>query len=172
MATDTQQLSPLTRGWRWLWKMGLAIPIIAGIVLALLAVMTLVSPRYKAPREVNVGATADYAYGEPLFFEDERFWVSKLPSGEIIALYDRDPITGCTVPWDPNRVALGLTGWFHDACSSSIYDLSGACFVGSCEIGLNRLDAREENGEVIVDMRSGTAGALRDDDATPLVPPQ
>jgi hypothetical protein len=172
MTTETQQLNPFSRGWRWLWKMGIAFPLIAGVVLAGLAVMTLVSPGYEAPHEVKVGAPADYTYGEPVFFEEERFWISRLPSGELIALYDRDPITGCTVPWDKNHEALGLTGWFHDACSTSVYDLSGACFSGPCEIGLNRLDLREENGEITVDMRNGDAGALRDDEAIPLAPPQ
>jgi nitrite reductase/ring-hydroxylating ferredoxin subunit len=107
-----------------------------------------------------------------VFFEEERFWVLKQPSGEIIALYDRDPLTGCTVPWDPNRELLGKTGWFHDACSQSVYDLTGACFSGPCEIGLNRLNVREVDGAVIVDMSDGGRGALRSENGEPLNPPR
>ena len=69
--------------------------------------------------------------------ESER--VVKLAEGEIIALYDRDPITGCTLEWKPSLVVLGTKGWFRDACSDSTYDLSGSCFFGPCQIGLNRL---------------------------------
>lgn len=172
MITETQPINPLSRSWRWLMKMGLAVPLIGGAVLALLAVITWISPRYEAPQEVDVGVKSDYAIGLPKFYEAERFWVSHLPSGEIIALYDRDPITGCTVPWDKNYEFMGATGWFRDACSKSTYDLAGNCFNGQCQIGLNRLDVREnDEGHIIVDMRTGTAGTPRKDNGDPVTPP-
>ena len=171
MTTETQRLNPLNRGWRWLNSMGLAIPLIAGLVLTLLIALLLVSNRYQAPEEVSAGPVTDYEVGAPIFFEDERFWIVKMPGNEIIALYDRDPVTGCTVPWDPNHRFMGVTGWFRDACSGSTYDYSGACFDGQCGIGLNRLNVRIEGGEVFVDPRDGVSGALRDDTAEPLSPP-
>lgn len=162
MTTETQRLNLLTRGWRWAWKMGIALPVILGLVIALMAFITWASPRYRAPQQVDVGTAADYEVGFPIFFETERFWVSKLPTGEVIALYDRDPITGCTLPWDEDYETLGARGWFRDACGDSAYDLSGGCFEGSCGIGLNRLDVTTDaNGRIIVDMRSGSAGLPR-----------
>jgi hypothetical protein len=179
MATESQRLSPFGRGWRWLNRFGLAIPLIIGLFLVFLVAITAISPRYQSPSETNAGSPDDYAVAEPKFFEEERFWLVHLPegetgspSGEFVALYDRDPITGCTVPWDPNFRILGRTGWFHDACSESVYDLSGACFSGPCEVGLNYLDLEIVDGEIIVDPRSGTHGVLRSENGEPVNPPQ
>jgi hypothetical protein len=148
------------------------VPLIAGAALVLLVIITWVSPRYEATRSVNIGPASTYAVGQPVYHESDRFWVVKVPSGEVLALYDRDPITGCTVPWDPNYVFLGVKGWFRDACSRSIYDMQGACFDGPCVIGLNRLAINEDtNGELVVDMNSGGAGPIRTPGATPLTLP-
>jgi hypothetical protein len=165
-------MNPAARGWRWLFTMGLGVPLIGGLVVVLLIVITWVSPRYEATRTVNVGPASDYAVGSPVYHESDRFWVVKLPSGEMLALYDRDPVTGCTVPWDPEYVFLGVAGWFRDACSRSVYDMQGACFDGPCVIGLNRLAiATETNGDLIVNMQDGGAGPIRTPGATPLAAP-
>lgn len=172
MTTNTARMNPLLRGWRWLLNMGLAVPLIAGIVVALLAFITLISPRFVATATVDIGPASDYAVGSPKYFEDERFWVVKLESGEILALYDRDPLTGCTVPWDANYDFLGVTGWFRDACSRSVYDLQGACFIESCVVGLNRLKvSQDSNGEYVVNKNAGGAGPVRTEGAVPLSPP-
>jgi hypothetical protein len=172
MATDSGRINPALRSWRWLLAMGLGVPLIAGVALVLLVILTWVSPRYEATRTVNIGPAAQYNVGSPVYHEDDRFWVAKLPSGDVIALYDRDPITGCTVPWDEKYSFLGVTGWFRDACSRSVYDLQGACFAGPCVIGLNRLAVTEdESGDLIVDMDNGTSGPIRTAAATPLSPP-
>jgi Rieske Fe-S protein len=154
--------------------MGIGVPLIAGVALILLALITYVSPQYHASRQTDVGKSSDYAIGAPKYYETERFWVVKLAEGQIIALYDRDPISGCTVPWSPDLTVLGKTGWFRDACSDSTYDLSGACFYGPCLIGLNRIAvSTAANGDIIVDMsKDGGRGALRDDAAEPVTPPQ
>ncbi len=174
MATDSKRLNVARRGWNWLMAMGIGVPLIAGVVLLLLALMTYVSPGYHASRQTDVGLASDYSFGLPKYYETERFWVVKQPSGEIIALYDRDPISGCTVPWKSDLTVLGKTGWFRDACSDATYDLSGGCFFGPCQIGLNRINVTTNaDGHVIVDMsKDGGHGALRDDSAVPIVPPQ
>jgi hypothetical protein len=172
MTTNTTRMNPAARGWRWLVNMGIAVPLIAGLVVGLLAFITFVSPRFIATQTVNVGPASTYAVGSPIYFEDERFWVVKLESGEMLALYDRDPLTGCTVPWDPNYETLGVTGWFRDACSRSIYDLQGACFSEACAVGLNRLEMKEDtNGDYIVNKNAGGAGPVRTAGATPLSAP-
>jgi hypothetical protein len=165
-------MNPAVRGWRWLLGAGLAVPLVIGLALIAIVLITLVSPRYEARRTVDVGPASDYAVGAPVYHEDDRFWVVKLPSGEVLALYDRDPVTGCTVPWDPNYAFLGVTGWFRDACSRSVYDMQGACFEGPCVIGLNRLAIAEDtDGDLIVNMENGGAGPIRTPGATPLAPP-
>lgn len=172
MTTNTAHMNPIARGWRWLLSMGLAVPLIGGLVVALLAFITLISPRFVATQTVDIGPASDYAVGAPIYFEHERFWVVKLDSGEMLALYDRDPMTGCTVPWDPGYTFLGVTGWFRDACSRSVYDLQGACFDGPCVIGLNRLEiAQDSNGHYIVNKNTGESGPVRTEGAVPLSPP-
>ena len=154
--------------------MGIGVPLIAGLAIILLGLITYVSPNYHATRQTDVGQSSSYAIGAPpTYYEDERFWVVKLAEGQIIALYDRDPISGCTVPWNKDLQLLGTKGWFRDACSDSTYDLSGSCFFGPCQIGLNRLAVSTvANGDIVVDMTDGGRGALRDDAAKPVVPPQ
>ena len=146
----------------------------AGLAIILLALITYVSPSYHATRQTDVGQPADYTIGAPpTYHEDERFWVVKLAEGQIVALYDRDPISGCTLKWNKDLQVLGTKGWFRDACSDSTYDLSGSCFFGPCQIGLNRLAvSTAANGDIVVDMTNGGRGAVRDDAAKPVVPPQ
>jgi len=172
MATESGSISTFGRGWRWLNRFGLAVPLIIGAFLAVLVAITAISPRYQSPQTVNAGPMGDYDVAAPVFFEEERFWLVQPTAGEFIALYDRDPITGCTVPFDKNREFLGRTGWFRDACSESSYDLTGACFGGACIIGMNRLDLEIVDGEITVDTRGGTHGVLREDNGDPVNPPQ
>jgi nitrite reductase/ring-hydroxylating ferredoxin subunit len=172
MTTDTERLSAPRRGLRWLWSAGLAVPIILGAALVVIVAITFVSPRYITPREVRAGSVTEYTVGQPRYFEEQRFWLVQLPDGEFVALYDRDPITGCALPWGIGFEHMGRTGWFRDACSGAIYDLTGACFGGPCEIGLNRLNVRIEDGEIIVNPRNGPHGQLRSENGIPVNPPQ
>ena len=179
MATETNQLSHFGRSFRWLNRFGLLIPLVIGLFLVALVSITLVSPRYHSPQVVNAGAPAEYAVGEPHFFEDQRFWLVRLPAGEadgpdgeFVALYDRDPATGCTLPFGVGLEHMGVTGWFRDACSGSIYDLPGACFGGPCYVGLNRLNVSIVAGEIMIDPRDGPGGQLAINNGEPVNPPQ
>jgi hypothetical protein len=89
-----------------------------------------------------------------------------------VALYDRDPATGCALPWGGGYEFMGRSGWFRDACSGSIYDLTGACFGGPCSVGLNRLNVEIVEGELIVDPRDGPHGAFKSENGEPVNPPQ
>jgi hypothetical protein len=153
--------------------MGIGVPLIAGVALILLAAITWISPHYHASQSTDVGQPSNLAIDAPQFYSDQGFWVVKLAEGSVIALYNRDPVSGCNLEWRSDFVALGQRGWFHDACSESVYDLSGACFSGPCQIGLNRLAVSTgANGDIIVNQANGGRGALRDDAAKPVIPPQ
>jgi hypothetical protein len=153
--------------------MGIGVPLIAGLAIVLLAVITYVSPNYHATRQTDVGQPSSLAIDAPVYYSEQGFWVVNLAENSIIALYDRDPISGCNLEWRSDFEALGLHGWFHDACSESVYDLSGSCFSGPCQIGLNRLTVTTaSNGDVVVNQTNGGRGALRDDAARPINPPQ
>jgi hypothetical protein len=179
MSTGSTQLSTFGRGWRWLNRFGLLVPLIIGAVLAVLVAITLISPRYHSPSEVNAGSPDDYAVGEPAAFKEQSFWLVRLPAGQttlpgedFVALYDRDPVTGCALSWGKTHEFMGLTGWFRDACSGSTYDLTGACFDGPCGIGLNRLNVELVDGELIIDPNDGPRGALKTENGDPVNPPQ
>jgi hypothetical protein len=172
MEQTTVHPSPLVRGFRWLSRMGLLVPILCGLALMSLAFMSVYTdPGFRAPSEVNAGAVDTFPVAEPRFFEEHRFWVVKLPSGDVLGLYDRDPLTGCTVPWQRNYELMGRTGWFRDACSASTYDLQGACFNGPCTIGLNRMKTEIVDGNIIVYLREqGSRGPARSEYIEPITP--
>jgi nitrite reductase/ring-hydroxylating ferredoxin subunit len=172
MTAHTERMSPFGRGWRWLNRFGLAVPLIIGLVLVVIVAITAISPRYHTPGKVDAGSPDQYAIGEPHYFEEQRFWLVHLPSDEFVALYDRDPATGCSLPWGSGYEFMGKTGWFRDACSGSIYDLTGACFGGPCNVGLNRLNVTLVDDELIVDPRDGPHGAFKSDNGDPVNPPQ
>ena len=107
---------------------------------------------------------------EPKFFEEENFWLVRLEGDEMIALYDRDPYSGCNLTWGAGHEHMGRTGWIVDPCAGNVYDVTGACFGGPCEVGLNRLEVRMENGEIIVDPNEGGHGPLRSENGDPVNP--
>lgn len=154
MTAQTERISPLGRGWRWLNRFGLAVPLIIGAVLAIMVAITAISPRYHAPNVVNAGSTDDYEIGAPHFFDEQNFWLVHLPGGEFVALYDRDPGSGCSLSFGSRLEHMGRTGWFRDACSGSIYDIAGTCFGGPCDLNLNRLSVTLVDSDVMVDPRT------------------
>ncbi len=172
MTAEIHRITPFARGWRWLSSMGLAIPLTVGAALVVLVLITLASNMYEAPKSLNVGRVTDYRAGEPVAFENDDFWLVRVRGEEFAAIYDRDPISGCSLVWGSAYELMGATGWFRDPCTGSTYDLTGACFDGPCEIGLNTYDLKVENGEVVVDPRHGSRGMLRSQNGDPVNPPQ
>lgn len=172
MATDTGRFSTFGRGWRWLNRFGLLVPLAIGAFLVALVTITALSPRFHSPTEVNAGSPEEYDVAQPRYFEEQRFWLVLLPDGEFVALYDRDPATGCSLPWGSGFEHMGVKGWFRDACSGSIYDLTGACFGGPCNVGLNRLNVSVVDEEIIVDPRDGPRGHFKTENVDPVNPPQ
>ncbi len=170
MTTDSRPINPLVRAWNTLSSLGLAIPLSVGAALVVLVLITLGSNMYDAPDTVNAGQASDVDLFDPKQFSDEEFWLVNLGSGEFVALYDRDPLSGCALVWGPRHEFAGATGWFRDACTGNTYDLTGACFDGPCEVGLNRMGVTIENGEIIVDPRNGTGGDLPANNGEPVNP--
>ena len=167
------QMTRLLRPGRWLWRMGLGLPILLGLVLALgILVSRFTGSGYEPPEQLTAGRVDEFAVAAPKYFETERFWLVKLESGEILALYDRDTESNCTVPWRPELELLGGKGWFRDACHASIYDLNGRCFSGPCLRGLDRFRVQITDGQVIVKFRELVLGPPLDPNAQPVNPPQ
>jgi nitrite reductase/ring-hydroxylating ferredoxin subunit len=151
------------------------------LVTLLIAVAGLIAAAYVFARPTGfeqpsvvwygVGAVEDIPVHSPQRYAEHHFWLVKLEPGEVLALYDIDPRSGCVVAWEPDyRLAMG-TGWFRDPCMASAYDLTGRCFQGPCTRSLDRLPVRTEDGRVRVHVASDPIpGAERAPGATPVTP--
>jgi cytochrome b6-f complex iron-sulfur subunit len=93
-----------------------------------------------AARPVFVGADRIPAPGDdPVVIPEGRFFLVNLksgptPNGEespggLLALWQRCPHLGCTVPWKSDFPFLGRTGWFRCPCHGSTYTKEGGILV-------------------------------------------
>ena len=159
--------------WRRLSTLGIAIPLLMGVVLVALVLMSFTRDAYEPPELVTAGTVSQYEPGEPKYFEDEKIWMVRLPETDVmLALYGVDPASRCIVPWTPAHELNGVRGWFVDACRGSAYDLQGNCFDGPCDRGLSRFKVTLQQADVIVSLTGLEPGPPRDDAAEPLAPPQ
>ena len=159
--------------WRRLSTLGIAIPLLMGVVLVVLVLMSFTRDPYKPPELVTAGTISDYEPGAPRYFEAEKIWMVRLPeTNTMLALYGVDPESECIVPWTPRHELNGLKGWFKDACKGSVYDLQGHCFDGPCTRGLSTFKVTLQQSDVIVSLTGLEEGRARDDSAQPLAPPQ
>ena len=104
---------------------------------------------------VTVARTDDLQTDQPVYIFEQKLWLVKLDSGEIIALSHKSPFLGCTVPWRPDFKFKGITGWFRDPCQSGTFDLTGACFAPQCPRGMDRYPIQLVKGQVQVNIAKG-----------------
>jgi len=157
---------------RWLFAIGLGVPLLLGAVLASgAAVSWLTGSDYRAPEHLVAGRIGEFEVDSPKYFEDERIWIVRLTSGEILALSDHGLGSGCPVPWRPRHEFTGKQGWFVDACSGTAYDLFGRCFSQECRGALLGRFAVDMTGdEVIVRLRDVVSPVSADPQAKPVNP--
>ncbi|HET9475866.1 MAG TPA: hypothetical protein VFP63_00085 [Dehalococcoidia bacterium] len=159
--------------WRRLSTLGIAIPLLMGVVLVILVLMSFTRDAYEPPVLVTAGTIGQYEPGEPKLFEDEKIWMVRLPeTDQMLALYGADPVSRCLATWDPTWELRGSLGWFRDTCQGSTYDLAGNCFDGPCDRGLSRFKVTLQQADVIVSLTELEPGAPRDDGAEPVVAPR
>jgi cytochrome b6-f complex iron-sulfur subunit len=76
--------------------------------------------------------------GDPIHYLEAKIWVANLKAGEgvvggigtpgpagVLALYQKCPHLGCTVPWRSDFNFLDHTGWFRCPCHGSTYTKAG-----------------------------------------------
>ena len=155
--------SPIPRGWKFP-KRGLAIVLILLGIFAVGGVMLATAwptggnvDQSTHGTWVSVAKADDLQVDEPLRSIEHKLWLVKLDTGEILALWTRDPRLGCTVPWRPDFKFKGITGWFRNPCHSQTYDLTGTCFDGPCIRGLDRFETRIVNGRIEAKVGPGAA---------------
>jgi cytochrome b6-f complex iron-sulfur subunit len=85
---------------------------------------------------VNVtAATVPAAGADPVRVVEGRFWLVNIPAGTaespggLLALYQKCPHLGCTVPWRPDFDFGGVKGWFRCPCHGSTYTKEGGVLV-------------------------------------------
>jgi len=162
----------LRPGWRRLLAIGLGVPLLLGIVLALGALISLLSGGYERPDTIEAGRADDYPVGAPKLFEEDDVWLVRLPQDDFVALYDRGLESGCPLQWRRDFDFLKRSGWFVDACNGAAYDLTGRCFSDLCRGALlDRLAVNVERDNVTVDLRLLERDLPADANATPVTPP-
>jgi hypothetical protein len=161
----------MTPGWRWLVAIA-AVPLLLGIILALgVGISWLTGSEYEPPDELEGGSSAAYKVGLPKLFEEEDVWVVPLPGGDFLALYDRGTESACPLQWSPRHRFQDATGWFVDACTGSVYDLTGRCFSEGCRgDALSRFAVAVSSGSVVVDLRELDRSPPPDASAGPVNP--
>ena len=93
------------------------------------------------------------------------FHLVRLDHGEFLALLDRDPHLGDPVPYRPDFVFDGRTGWFRNPLHGKTFDMAGYRVFGPSPRGLDRLPdlvdgAIQQFERELVRAAAGTIGTL------------
>jgi cytochrome b6-f complex iron-sulfur subunit len=144
--------------------LALALPLaVAAVVVTVIAFAWPTGVKVERARWVDAGTVDALAVNEPVRDAEHGIWLVKQESGEVLALSQRDPHLGCTVPWRPDFEFQSRRGWFRNPCHGETYDLAGVCHFGPCPRGLDRFPVRVRDGRVQVDMEHVVAGPSRID---------
>ena len=137
----------------WPWRIGLGVPLLLGLALALGVFISWLGDGYEPPEELNAGRVDESAMGAPKLYEEEDIWIVRLSEAEFVALYDRGVEGGCPLQWRRDHDFLDRTGWFVDACTGSAYDVTGRCASEVCRgTLLDRFGVHLQDGNVIVEL--------------------
>jgi len=156
----------------WPWRIGLGVPLLAGVVLAVGALISLASGGYEHPKTLDAGPLNQLTAGAPKLFNEEHVWVVRLGESEFVALYDRGLESKCPLQWRREFEFMGRAGWFEDTCNGYVYDLTGRCFSEACRGALlDRFNVALSGDRVVADLRALQSPAPPDPRATPVTPP-
>ncbi|MDA0256235.1 MAG: hypothetical protein O3C25_00635, partial [Chloroflexi bacterium] len=114
---------------------------------------------------IDLGRVDEYPPGSVVYLATNEFFVVRLADGELLALSDIDPHnprgrSSCRVTFRPDLAPSGAAGGslpagvFFDACTGSMYDISGRGVSG------DGLDLRPIEIERSGDSLSVSAGAI------------
>lgn len=111
---------------------------------------------------VSAGNAADVSPGEKIRIPEGRFWLVSLTEEQggpgLLALWQKCPHLGCTVPWRPNFVFTdpetgeSKKGWFRCPCHGSTYTDTGVRVFGPAPRSMDTMALSvDENGNISVD---------------------
>lgn len=144
---------------------------------------TTVSPPFGG--KMTLGNAADLQPGVPVHNLDARVWLVKfdvarakieqeagnnVQPGAILALYQKCPHLGCTVPWradftwtdDRPGVNQTYSGWFRCPCHGSTYTFGGVRVFGPAPRSMDTFAIAVANGNLVVDTGKITLGDTHD----------
>lgn len=98
--------------------------------------------------DIELGRLTDYEPGSVVYFSSDRVVVVHIPDGPVTVCSDLDPHVEegearCRVTFRPDLAALGEYGRFFDACTESMYDISGRSLAGD-DLDLRRITVSED----------------------------
>lgn len=103
---------------------------------------------------VSMGEVDDYEVGSVTYKIDGKFYLVRLVEG-FIALFQKCPHLGCTVPWKENfsfdYEGKDVTGLFRCPCHGSTYLPNGQIIFGPAPRPLDHMGVRIDDGKVLVD---------------------
>jgi cytochrome b6-f complex iron-sulfur subunit len=104
---------------------------------------------------ISVGQPSDFQLNEVRYFVQGKFYLVRLQEG-FMALYQKCPHVGCTVPWRADFQFEGRSGWFRCPCHGSTYDRTGQIVFGPAPRPMDYMRMSSEGGRLFVD-----TGAIR-----------
>jgi len=119
---------------------------------------------------VTPGNVADFPPGSKTHFLGGRFWLVNLTEEQggpgILALWQKCPHLGCTVPWEENfvftdpRNGESKKGWFRCPCHGSTYTDAGVRVFGPAPRSMDTMAIDiQQDGRIIVDTGAITKGS-------------
>lgn len=126
--------------------------VLAAVLLALLS---------KGDGGIDLGLLEDHGTGAVVYHSTDGLFVVRLPAGPLIALSDLDPHnppgqTSCRVTFRPSLGKGDEPGRFLDACTGSMYDVSGRA-LSADGLDLRRLAVVEDGGRLRAYPQDGTS---------------
>lgn len=121
----------------------------------------------------------------PTRIVEGKFYLLNLPEGEtpngettpggVLALYQKCPHLGCTVPWQSSFTFRGRTGWFRCPCHNSTYTREGGVLVfgpAPRSMDVFPLEVNDDGSITVQTGRQfeGTGGPDNPEKAVPLEP--
>lgn len=126
--------------------------------------------------KVFVGTVDQFEAGKPVKNVAAKTWVVKMDAetarrnggaeGAILALYQKCPHLGCSVPWrddysyeDPDS-GESYKGWFLCPCHGSTYTMAGRRVFGPAPRSMDTFEVIIEDGKITVDTGARTEGTV------------
>jgi len=95
--------------------------------------------------KVTAGQPNEFKPGTVSYVRQGHFYISRLPDGSALALWQRCTHLGCTVPWVEGE------SQFHCPCHGSLYNTKGEVIGGPAPRPLDLFPIDVVNGSLVVD---------------------